>query len=267
MTSDDDSEYIAMCCADIYNHPLVLKLLDGVLHPGGVALTAHLAIRMGVSEYSNLLDIACGDGRTAVYLAKKYNCQVTGIDAGQELIDKAIELAKRSGVEENVQFYQSILGKLQFDNESFDSIVSECSFCTFPNKENAAHEVYRILKPNGVLGITDVTLENNESLHPELQSLLGRVLCIADAVSLNTYIDLFEKVGFKLQESSSHSNLLEELVNQVISNARMLQATDLTHSVAADIQNNLEQAVRFTKLIENEVHSGNLGYDLLIFNK
>jgi ubiquinone/menaquinone biosynthesis C-methylase UbiE len=267
VTSENESEYIASCCADIYSHPLVMKLLDGVLHPGGLALTAHLADSMGINSNSVVLDLACGDGRTAIFLATKYGCKITGIDAGLKMIEKANELAKRSGVTDNVQFSQNLVGKLPFDNCSFDSIISECSFCTFPNKEKAANEVYQLLKPEGILGITDVTLKNRESLHPKLCNLLGRVLCVADAVSSDTYIGIFKKAGFNLQESTSHSNLFDDLVKRVISNARMLQATSSTQSENQGINTNLENAIRLARLIEKEIKSNNLGYDLFIFKK
>ena len=75
MELDDSAERdLGVCCGDFYNHPLVSKLLDGIFHPGGLALSKLMADRMGIDADSTVLDIACGDGKTAAYLAKSLGC-------------------------------------------------------------------------------------------------------------------------------------------------------------------------------------------------
>ena len=43
---------LGVCCGDFYNHPIVNKLLDGIFHPGGLALSKLMADRMGVESES-----------------------------------------------------------------------------------------------------------------------------------------------------------------------------------------------------------------------
>ena len=49
-----------------------------VLHPGGLEATRKLEELLGIERNKRVLDIACGKGRTAIYLAKRHGCSVVG---------------------------------------------------------------------------------------------------------------------------------------------------------------------------------------------
>ena len=46
MNQNSDEQELGLCCADFYNHPLVVKLLDGIFHPGGLALSKLMVDQM-----------------------------------------------------------------------------------------------------------------------------------------------------------------------------------------------------------------------------
>ena len=48
--------------------------------------------------------------------------------------------------------------RLPLPDNTFDALVCECAFCTFPDKATAAAEFARVLRPGGRVGITDVTV-------------------------------------------------------------------------------------------------------------
>ncbi len=56
-----------------------------VLHPAGLQATAKLAEKCGITKGSQVLDIGCGKDTSAVYLAKRYQCQITGVDIDDRL--------------------------------------------------------------------------------------------------------------------------------------------------------------------------------------
>ncbi|MHA1951542.1 MAG: SAM-dependent methyltransferase, partial [Candidatus Thorarchaeota archaeon] len=103
---------VAGCCGDFYNHPIVSKLLDGIFHPGGLALSKLMADRMGIDAESVVLDIACGDGKTATYLAKTLGCRVSGIDASQQMIETAREVATDLRVGNRTDFEVALAGNI-----------------------------------------------------------------------------------------------------------------------------------------------------------
>jgi 2-polyprenyl-3-methyl-5-hydroxy-6-metoxy-1,4-benzoquinol methylase len=68
---------------------LSLEILATVehLHSGGFAITRRQANRIAVTEDSRVLDVGCGIGGPARYLAHTYGCRVDGIDLTPELIE------------------------------------------------------------------------------------------------------------------------------------------------------------------------------------
>ena len=62
---------------------------------------------------------------------------------------------------------------------SVDAIICECAFCTFPDKQAAANEFARVLKPGGRVGLSDITREPGPA--GELVDLMAWVACLADA--------------------------------------------------------------------------------------
>jgi ubiquinone/menaquinone biosynthesis C-methylase UbiE len=256
-----DEKDLGACCGDFYNHPIVSQLLDGIFHPGGLALSKLMANKMGIDENSTVLDIACGDGKTAAYLSRTLGCRVSGIDASQTMIDSAKQLAEDLRMNDKTDFEVALAGKIPHDADFFTAAISECSLCTFIDKHQAVKEITRVLKPDGIFGLNDVTVQNHEELDEELRSLLGRVACIADALSAEDYVHLFEKEGYKLLISSNHSDLLEELARKAKGRARFFKEVARDE----DTTSKMTEAIRIIDLIENQITAGNIGYEMFIF--
>ncbi|MHA1965680.1 MAG: class I SAM-dependent methyltransferase [Candidatus Thorarchaeota archaeon] len=262
MELDDSAERdLGVCCGDFYNHPIVSQLLNGIFHPGGLALSKLMATKMGIDENSTVLDIACGDGKTAAYLSRSLGCRVLGIDASQEMIDSAKQLAEDLRVSDRTDFMVALAGKIPHDDNTFTAAISECSLCTFFDKVQAVKEITRVLKPEGIFGLNDVTVRNHDELDEELRSLLGRVACIADALSVEEYVRLFEREGFVLLTSSNHSDLLQELARKAKGRARFFREVGGDE----DIMSKMADAIRVIDMIENQIASGNIGYEMFIF--
>lgn len=260
--SRQDAEELGACCADFYGHPLVVKLLDGIFHPGGLALSNLMAERMEVGPTSKVLDIACGDGTTAAYLSKKFSCFVVGIDAGPEMVKSAIDRAKQMGVDTRTLFKVGYATNIPFGALEFSAAYSECAVCTFHEKERAVREILRILQPGGMLGINDITVHDHDRLGPELSGLIGQLACVAGSLSTDGYIQLFERCGFALVTSSSHTSLLDQMVDSAYGRARMM--TGLEKELKST---RVEDILRIIQLIKSQVSTGNLGYEMFIFRK
>lgn len=102
-TSDAE---ISLCCATFYQSDLVRTLLGDVFHPGGLALTHHLGQMMGLGRGDRVLDVACGRGASAVHLAERFGCHVTGLDYGPENVAAAQTHAADRGVSQLTTFRQ-----------------------------------------------------------------------------------------------------------------------------------------------------------------
>ena len=181
------SDDIKSCCANFYQSDAARMLLGDVFHPGGLALTHHLGEVVDLTPDSRVLDVACGRGASAVHLAESFGCYVTGVDYGEENVAAAKELAAERGVPHLTAFRVGDAEGLPVESGVFDAVVSECSFCTFPDKAAAAREFVRVLLPGGHLGLTDMTLDG--PLPEDIPNLLAWVSCVAGAQKVERYVE------------------------------------------------------------------------------
>ena len=71
----------------------------------------------------------------------------------------------------NLIYHQATAENLDFENESFDTVVISLALCTITPQKKAISEIYRVLKPNGVL----IFLEHQQTSNPKLQPLFNKI--------------------------------------------------------------------------------------------
>lgn len=118
-------------------------------HPGGLSSTKELAELCGITRPSYVLDVGCGVGATACWLARSIGCRVVGIDISEEMIARAKERAKREGVEDKVEFRRADALKLPFKSNSFDVVIGESVLMFIKNRKKAIREYRRVVKKGG----------------------------------------------------------------------------------------------------------------------
>jgi 2-polyprenyl-3-methyl-5-hydroxy-6-metoxy-1,4-benzoquinol methylase len=102
-----------------------------------------------------VLDIACGEGRNSVWLARQ-GCDVLGIDISPLALKKAQRLAENQKV--RVQFRQTDVRDWEWSPVAFDAVV--CIFIQFaaPAERHRLFEGFKAtLKPGGVLVLQGYT--------------------------------------------------------------------------------------------------------------
>jgi ubiquinone/menaquinone biosynthesis C-methylase UbiE len=199
---------IKSCCARLYESDFVRILLGESFHPGGLTLTSRLGELLKLGSHSRVLDVACGKGASAIHIAERFCCEVVGIDYSEENVRDANQSAC-----ERVRFEQGDSERLLFEDDSFDAIICECAFCTFTNKATAAYEFFRVLKPGGQVGLSDLT--RVRELPPDLTTLMAWVACIADAQPADVYAQMFRDAGFRVNAIENHDDALREMVHQI----------------------------------------------------
>jgi ubiquinone/menaquinone biosynthesis C-methylase UbiE len=214
------------CCAGLYELPLTEMLLGPSFHPGGEELTAKLASAALVHPAARVLDVASGRGATPALLARRFGCRVTCLDFSEQNLVRSREALHGSRAAARVKYSRGDAERLPFASGSFDIVFCECALCTFPDGARAAAEMRRVLVPRGRLAISDVTLER--AVPDELRTVLGTVLCIAGARSVEGYVSLLEEAGFERVHVRDASDALLETVDRVergIARVRQLAGT------------------------------------------
>lgn len=161
---------------------------------------------------------------------------------------------------DRVTFLLADAEELPFDDRSFDAILCECAFCTFPDKQMAAGEFFRVLKPGGRLGISDLT--KTAGPLPELDGLLSWVACIGDAQPVESYVEILRLANLTVAGVEDHGYALTDLVRQI--QGRLLGAEIAAGLKKLDFPNlNFTEAKRFAQAALIAVKDGKLGYAVI----
>ncbi len=124
-------------------------------HIGGVAATEALVALCHIDQGSYVLDVGCGAGATACFLAKRVGCRVVGVDILEGMVQRSRERATREKVADRVEFRVADAQDLPFADGAFDAVVTE-SVTAFPeDKQRAVNEYARVTKPGGYVGLNE----------------------------------------------------------------------------------------------------------------
>lgn len=100
-------------------------------------------------EGLNVLDAACGEGYGSYLLSTKAK-HVTGVDIAKEAIIHATKHYQK----DNIEFVESDVITMDFDDNTFDAVVSFETLEHLGQQEQLISEFKRVLKPDGILIIS-----------------------------------------------------------------------------------------------------------------
>jgi SAM-dependent methyltransferase len=113
-------------------------------------ISAHLIRLTSIQQGESVLDVACGNGNTAI-TARRSGAKVTGIDITPELLSLANEEEKIAHVS-GIDWKQGDAQNLPFEDETFDVVLSTLGHMFAANPELAAKELVRVTKKGGRIG-------------------------------------------------------------------------------------------------------------------
>ncbi len=199
MTNQETSK----CCAvdiekcDIFDFMANVVGLT-VLHPGGFKATDELAKLCKISKNTQVLDIACGKGTSAYYLAKRFDSRVTGIDIDEGLINQARRFAVRKKMEDELTFEVANAENLPFADNEFDVSIFQAVLVLVNDKERAIREAIRVTKPGGYIGILELTWQRQptkEFLKEAVEKICA--VCMQNVKTYEGWRNLVFNTGLK----------------------------------------------------------------------
>lgn len=119
-----------------------------------------------------VLEVGVGTGKNLSYYHQ--DCEVTGIDFSPRMLAKAKEKAKEIDVP--VKLLEMDAQNMTFPDNSFDTVLATCVFCSVPDPVQGLKEVRRVCKNNGKI----ILLEHVRSDNP----VLGWIMDALNPVSL-----------------------------------------------------------------------------------
>lgn len=171
-------------------------------HMGGKRATDELIEMAGIQAGDKVLVPGCGDGRTALAIAARFACKVTGTDINPEAINDAmrnLEKARR-GLMGKVVFKVDDLFDSKLKPGKFDRIVVESVLIMLP-RDRALEILGALLAPDGLLVMNEglCMLEGDRSAMESIQRDFEKIGVTWSLPTYDEWRDLFEKHGFKVE--------------------------------------------------------------------
>ena len=158
-----------------------------------------------VLENCTVLDLGCGTGRD-VYIASSLvgeSGKVIGVDMTDEQLEVAVKYKERQRerfgfLTSNVDFkkgYIEDLSSIGIEDNSIDTVISNCVINLSPDKKKVFKEIFRVLKPGGELYFSDVY--SGSRISDELRDdpvLYGE--CLSGALYIEDFRRMLASAGF-----------------------------------------------------------------------
>lgn len=125
-------------------------------HIGGRPATEMVCERMELAPGFKVLDVGCGLGGSARFMATRYGVDVEGIDLTPEYIEVGNALTREVGLDKKVQLVKASALNLPQGDSGFDRVSQFHVGMNIEDKDALFAEIGRVLKPGGLLAVYDV---------------------------------------------------------------------------------------------------------------
>ncbi len=143
-----------------------------------------------------VLDLGSGGGIDVLLSARRVG--PTGFAYGVDMTDEMLELARANAAKANatnVEFLRGTIEAVPLADASVDVVISNCVINLSVDKPAVLAEMFRVLRPGGRVGVSDVVAE--DTLSPAERAERGSFAgCVAGALSRSEYLAGLAAAGF-----------------------------------------------------------------------
>lgn len=141
-----------------------------------------------------VLEIGIGTGVNLEFYTE--DVSVTGIDFSPKMLERARKKADK--LTQNINILEMDVERLDFADDSFDTVVATCVFCSVPNPIQGLKEVRRVTKPSGKIILLEHMRSGNEFIGKIMDMLNPIGLHIVGANINRMIMDNIKKAGLEL---------------------------------------------------------------------
>ncbi|WP_130807849.1 class I SAM-dependent methyltransferase [Senegalia massiliensis] len=160
-------------------------------------------------EGEKILEVGIGTGKNLDYYPSDLN--ITGIDFSEKMLEKA---KQKNSNKDNIKIIEMDAENMEFDDNTFDTVITSCVFCSVPDPIKGLKEIRRVCKNNGKI----IMLEHMRSD----KKVIGGFMDIINFIPVNIWganinrrtINNLKKAGFK-KEHIEDMNLWSDIVKLI----------------------------------------------------
>ena len=201
---------IVACCDMVYGHPLAEALVGESFHPGGLARTRALLAASGLSAGARILEVGCGLGASARLAAAEFGLTVDALDVSEAVLEQARE--RSAGVD--IRWQRDDVARIAAASKTYDAVLAECVLAAASRPEAMA-QIVRVLRPGGLLLISDVEVTGDAIPYLEPGTVLGAALCVGSAWLPGEFERRMASDGLKLARYWDRSDDILRMIDRV----------------------------------------------------
>lgn len=183
---------------DEYDDALIalLELIwgEGFLSPGGPEAVREIVSGLDLTD-KLVLDIGCGLGGLDVILAREFGARVIGLDVERELVHRAVDRVEEAGLADRISCRLSEPGPLPLGDEEVDVVFGKDSWIHVKDKQSFFNEIYRVLKPGGILTAGD-WMRSDRPYGKDMEYFFKMEGLTYHMDTLENYGDILRQCGF-----------------------------------------------------------------------
>mgnify|MGYP001493710459 CR=1 FL=1 len=161
-------------------------------------------------EGKKVLEVGVGTGKNLLYYPAEID--VTGIDFSKDMLEKARARVKNK---KNIHLIEMDAQNMDFEDNSFDTVLTSCVFCSVPDPVEGLKEIRRVCKNNGKI----IMLEHMRSKH----KVIGKIMDLINFIPLNIWganinrktMKNLQKAGFKTKDIK-YKNIWTDIVKLIV---------------------------------------------------
>lgn len=183
-------------------------------HIGGRKATAHAIAKLSPATDDHVLDIGCGIGGAARYLAANVGCRVTGVDLTPEFIATARALTEKTGLGDKVSYEVASALDMPFADAGFDGAITLHVVMNIHDRAGLYGEVARVLKPGATFCVYDVMKQGEDAvIYPVPWAKTAETSHLTPPDEM---LELLDGAGFEVFEVEDRTDFARDFFKQTL---------------------------------------------------
>ncbi len=216
---------------------------------------------VGLEPGHRVLDVGCGYGGLARFLARRFGCHVWATNISNRELDWGRDLTKEAGLGDLVRHEWADFHSLPYPDESFDYYWSQEAFLHAADKAAVLREAHRVLVPGGRLVFTDLLVRRGTS-GADRERIYDRVKS-PDMWDAADYREALAALGFRLEQEADWSENVALTYSQVRAALAAQQAT-FTARLGADY---VERTLAALAFWVESAQAGKIGWGYFVASR